>query len=423
MTPKNNTELHIKRCLRMIEERLQWGASDNWANYDFTKLSDEVHNRTQVRLSVTTLKRVWGRLKYDSAPTLTTLNALAQFAGSSDWRHFCREDNSIADAGIHQVATSEIPSIAGRPRSYWPLLAVPAVAIIALVILQAKERSGVDHDRFQFKADKMVTDGVPNSVVFHYDATAAETDSVFIVQTWDIRRKKVVDRTNHEHSAIYYYPGFFNTKLIVGTEIVKTHELWITSNGWLGLVEQEPVPLYFKRDEYVFADRVEVSEQLLSKYNLTLNPSPPKVRFFNQQNLGDIMNDNFAFETKVKAPFDEGAGACQLVQVLIQCKNDIIAIPLGAKGCVGQMELYFCGAHFPSTDANLSGFGRDLNEWTHLRVESVEKDVAIFVDGEKVYSFTFPNRPTGVVGVQYRFNGLGAVKDTWFESNGNVVPL
>src|SRR5690349_8914816 len=126
MTPKNNTEMHIGRCLRMIEERLQWGASDNWANYDFTKLSDEVHNRTQVRLSVTTLKRVWGRLKYDSAPTLTTLNALAQFAGYSDWRHFCREDNGSTDPETIPVETARAPIIERHPRRYWPLLAIPA---------------------------------------------------------------------------------------------------------------------------------------------------------------------------------------------------------------------------------------------------------------------------------------------------------
>src|SRR6218665_4129146 len=103
---KNREELHIDRCLGLIEEKLGWGKSENWVNYDFEKLSDAIHERTTVRLSVTTLKRIWGKLKYDSAPTLTTLNTLAQFAGYSDWRNFRQEDHM---AEVEEVPVPEIP--------------------------------------------------------------------------------------------------------------------------------------------------------------------------------------------------------------------------------------------------------------------------------------------------------------------------
>jgi hypothetical protein len=123
----------------------------------------------------------------------------------------------------------------------------------------------------------------------------------------------------------------------------------------------------------------------------------------------------------LKNEFSEGSGACQFVQVLIQCKDDIIIIPLSAKTCIGKMNLYFCGKNVNSEEADLSKFGADLNQWTNLRVESVHKNVSIFVNGEKAYSLTFTNEPRGVVGVQYRFQGVGAVKDTWFKSKGDVI--
>jgi hypothetical protein len=425
MTTEKETLYHINRCLKRIEQHLGWGDSVNWTNYDFSKLSDEVHNRTQVRLSTTTLKRIWSRLKYDSAPTITTLNALAQFAGYSDWRHFCKEDVVTVESGSPQpaVASANVESVGTQKRRYWPVVAIPLVIGAAFVILQGKEKARVDPAQFEFQANKVISDGVPNSVVFTYDATAANTDSVFIVQTWDIRRKKLVSRDNHNHSAMYYYPGFFRTKLIVGTDIVKTHDLWITSGGWLGVMEQDPVPLYFNKEEIVFDDRVEVDAALLSKYNLTLHPQPPRLRIFNQRDMGDIMSDNFAFETNVKTEFSEGAGACQFVQILIQCKDDVVGIMVGAKPCVGEMELYFCGAHASAKDADMSGFGADLSEWTNVRVETVNKNATILVNGRKAYSLTFPHEATGVVGVQYRFNGVGAVKDTWFQTNDRIVKL
>ena len=80
--------LQIKHCLQTIEEKLQWGPCEQWTNYDFEKLSERIFDETKVSLSVTTLKRVWGRIKYPHDPSLTTLNVLALFIGFPDWRAF-----------------------------------------------------------------------------------------------------------------------------------------------------------------------------------------------------------------------------------------------------------------------------------------------------------------------------------------------
>jgi hypothetical protein len=281
----------------------------------------------------------------------------------------------------------------------------------------------VNPDLFAFSANKMVGEGVPNSVIFSYDASAAKSDSVYIVQTWDISRKTLVPRNRTEHSAIYYYPGFFNTKLIVDGTVVKTHDLQITSNGWLCLAEQDSSPVYFKKEQYIKEDRIEVDSHALKAFNLSLHPKPPKIRFFNQSDMGALMNDNFVFETTLKNDFHDGAGTCQNVQVLIQCKNDIIIIPLAAKACVGNLNLIAAGTGADSKHADLSKFGCDLTQWTTLKVETVNKHMIFYVNGVKAYELDFPNTPTGIVGVQYRFTGLGAVKDTRFAGAGKVYKL
>lgn len=419
---KIDTEIQVRKCLQLIESSLGWGPSESWGNYDFSKLSDEVHKRTQVRLSVTTLKRLWGKLKYENEPTLTTLNTLARFAGYEDWRNFCRHDTEPVPVAAPDVA--QLQQSRRRLSGYWFLSVIPlAVLVVYTFTLSKGKPHKPNPDDFEFRADKVKTEGVPNSVIFNYDATAAETDSIFIVQTWDIRRKKLLSKTNHVHTAMYYYPGYFNTRLIVDGETVKRHPLWITSDGWLGLIEHEPMPLYFRKEEYVFDDRVEVTEDLIRKYNYTLHPAPPKLRFFNQRDLGDIMSDNFIFETTLKTGFQDGTGACQFVQVLIQCKDDIIGVALSAKACIGELQLYFCGTGVSAEDADLSKFGTDLTQWATLRIETVNKHVAFFVNGEQAYSLDFPNEPKGIIGVQYRFDGMGAVKDTRFEWGGKVVKL
>lgn len=420
-------EAEVIRCLLLIETRLGWGPGEQWVNYDFEKLSDAIHEGTGVRLSVTTLKRIWGKLKYNSAPTLTTLNALAQFAGYSDWRTFKQNGDDVPEPVVvdaAQPAVASGPTVVTRSaRYYWLLLLIP-FGLLGYALIPTKKHVAsytIDSTRFSFRADKMITEGVPNSVVFHYNAQASPTDSVYIAQTWDITRKKLVSKNKKEHSTIYYYPGYFRAKLIIDTVVVKTHDLWITSGGWLCLAEDDVVPLYFRKEECIKPDRVEVSAEILKKYNLSLHPKAPRIRMFNQRDLGDLMSDNFVFETTIKSDFNQGTNVCQPVQVLIQCKDDIIIIPFSAKPCIGDLFLAFCGSFTTSKEADLSKFGADLTQWTKLRIETINRHATIYVNDQKAYSLTFPNEPTGIVGLQYRFNGVGAVKDTRFESNGRVI--
>jgi len=419
----NNEPYYLARVLDKIELLLERGASDNWTTYDFEKLSEAICERTQVRLSITTLKRIWGRLKYDSAPTLTTLNALAQFAGFVDWRHFKQTEDRFG----HKVETIPVPTGAearpGKKTRYWLVGFGGTLVLIAglyLFFLSARQKQPYDAGQFEFSANKMITEGVPNSVIFHYTARV-KPDSLFIVQTWDISRKQLVSGDKHEHSAIYYYPGFFKAKLIADDQVVKTHDLWITSNGWLCLLEEQPAPVYFKKEQCLQNGIVEVNEAMLAPHRRST--ASQRVRIFNQRDMGDLMSDNFIFETMLKNDFDDGTNACHKTQVLIQCKNDIIIIPLAAKPCVGDLSLYFCGAQAESKSADLSGFGCDLTQWTALRVEVVNRTASIYVNHKKAYTLTVPNKPTGIVGVQYRFNGAAAVKDTRFKAGEKVYEL
>jgi hypothetical protein len=415
---KNSDEYYISQCLGQIETAVDRGDSANWTTYDFEKLSDAIHERTHVRLSVTTLKRIWGKLKYESAPTLTTLNALVQFAGHADWRAF--KQNHDRSSGPEAIATAT-PSRRKLKRPIVGLIGVMTLAagVYFFFLSAGQKRTPYDPGQFEFSANKIMTEGVPNSVIFHYTARV-KPDSLFIVQTWDMSRKTLVSSDKHEHSAIYYYPGFFNAKLIADGQVMKTHDLWITSDGWLCLLEDKPVPVYFKKEQCQRNGFVEVDEAMLASYR---SPATSRVRFFNQRDLGTLMNDNFTFETMVKNESDDGTNACHYTQVLIQCKDDIIIIPLAAKSCVGDLHLYFCGTHAESKSADLSGFGCDLTQWTALRVETVNKTATIYINDVKAYTLTFPNNPTGIVGVQYRFNGAAAVKETRFTANGVVYEM
>jgi hypothetical protein len=452
---ENNLETdYIQRCLELAEVRFDRGASSEWNSYDFEKLSEAIQEATGIVLSVTTLKRLWGKLSYTNTPAITTLNTLAQYAGYPDWGVFKRKvsagGNPVIDtltvnheeafngpAGTpgrgavqdwSSAGTGETASAIPRTRKwpYWALgLLSSGIVFYVALLSNGRSKSSADPTAYQFSSNKTVFAGVPNSVIFKYDASAAGEDSVYISQSWDVRRKFAVPKDKREYSSIYYRPGYFRAKLIVGKQIVKEHDLMISSNGWLAFVDQDEtaMPVYFTKKEFQKEHTIEVDKTTLGAYNIPLQPTVPTLRFYNVQDMGDLRTDNFSFETAVKSNFNQGSAACQRIKILILCKNDVFVIPLCAKGCVGDLALYAGGKALNSKDTDLSKFGQDLSRWVQLKVEAKDRHIRIQVDGQDACAFPAEYQPSDIVGVQYVFEGPGGVKDTRFVKDGKAITL
>src|SRR6516162_10224767 len=83
-----NDESLIQQVIKLYEEKTGWGDSAKWGNQDFLQLSEMIREKTGVTISHVTLKRIWGKVKYESLPNTHTLNTLVQFLGYDNWRDF-----------------------------------------------------------------------------------------------------------------------------------------------------------------------------------------------------------------------------------------------------------------------------------------------------------------------------------------------
>jgi hypothetical protein len=407
-----------ENCKQLIEEKLGWGGSGLWTNQDFDLLSEKIYEVTGVALSQTTLKRIWGKVKYDSAPTVTTLNTLAKFIGFENWRDFRQKQTTHAKTEVADEPVKELKTVEAIEKSRKSFL-FPALAIglTFMSILSwnfftsktiAKKEKG-PAVAYQFSSKKMVLRGVPNSVVFEYDASASTADSVFIQQSWDNRLRTRVTKDQHLHTSIYYYPGFFQAKLLAGKKIVKEHDIFIQTDGWLPLIEQDPVPVYFKKEEAVVNGKLTLSLAKIKSQNVHLEPSVPYVYYANVREFGDLKSDNFIFETSVRNDFREGSGVCQKSEIRILTEGSMVSIPLSAKGCISENNLFCLGHYIKGNENDLSGFGVDFNHFVKLRLEIMGGKARFFVDDKMVYQLDGMMSGSKIKGIIFRFQGTGSV--------------
>jgi hypothetical protein len=399
----NTDEILLDKCRKLIEAKLGWEEGARWSTHDFETLGSRIQETTGVSLSIATLKRIWGKIRYDSKPTPTTLNTLAQYVGYEDWRDFRKGQHLNGNGHAKQFAVPPAPII--RKFGWW--IAVPLV--VAGIALGAwpllDNNTGYSPSQFSFSSRKVVDQGVPNSVIFDYDASVASTtDSIFIQQSWDKRLTTRVAADEKQHTSIYYYPGFFEAKLVVNGTTMLEHDLLITTAGWLASIEQPRVPVYLGDAEARIDGALRLTEEIVASNNIPLQPEPPIIGFHYFDKFA-AASDDFVFETRVRNDYGKGGGACRLVEVRIQFEGPAVLIPLSAPGCVS--ELFFSGLDGKKHD--LSVFGRNLEEWVNVKCVIKNNKGEVFIDGSPAKKFIIPGTTIGFVGTSLRFQGPGSV--------------
>jgi hypothetical protein len=411
-------DIALAKAKTQIEELLGWGDSERWHTQDYETLSSRIHEKTGVQLSVATLKRLWGKIRYDSKPTPATLNTLAQFLGFENWRSL----RFTQEAARKKVSYEAVPNTRSTLRN----TAITA-GIILFVVLAGRfvydavftdDATQVDATLFSFTSKKVVDAGVPNTVVFDYDATAASSgDSIFIQQSWDNKLSRQVRRDQKQHTSIYYYPGFFEARLRINQQVVKEHNLLINTEGWLPLVEQKGTPIYFKTEDVMQNGVMQLPLEKISATNIPLQPVAPWTAYYNVRDFGGLMSDDVVFETRLKNDYSLGSNACQYVEIRVQFEGPAILIPLSAKGCVSNIS--FGGSD--GTQRDFSSFGCDFSSWVDVKCIVNGEIGEIFVNDKSAAKFKVAGKTAKMVEIGYRFQGTGSIDHIKLSNNAGKL--
>ncbi len=412
----NNREfIYIEKCLQSIEEKLNWGPSEYWKQRDFEALSDLIYAKTKTQLSLSTLKRVWQK-SFKQLPQSGTLNALVQFLDYHNWQDF-KSKNILLENKLTESKRVRFKKNSKKKRNSFILIIALAGFIIAFIWLSQNTRStkteneNFDPDQIEF-VPKSISDNIPNTVIFNYKLGDISTDSLFIQQSWDKRRRRKISIDDSVHTSIYYYPGYFNTKLLIGDSIVKEHPLHITTNDWQALATEtgmDEIPSYIPDDVTRSEGALYVSPETLKEYNVDLKEISHWVHFFNSRKFGELDCNNFILETAVKNSMEDGALTCQEAYIQVHFEKGFSMFPLAIPGCISNLRLAYNDYRESGKRNDLSMFGCDMDEWQKLKIVANNGKVDVYLNDQPVKSFTFRHNSGKITYLQYRFKGCGKV--------------
>ncbi len=419
MEKPHNDNFHLNLYRNLIEEQLGWGSSDSWENQDFLALSEKILETTGVQLSGSTLKRIWGKVKYQSTPNTSTLNTLA---------HFLKYENWLSFKAAHPIENNDqVEDFPGKTQSRKTILLkalafggiiLVAVSIISFIYRGNSPKLSTDDLEKTIFSSYPVTSGIPNTVVFKYDVSHFNGSDFMIQQYWDIAKRFNIDKSLHEATSIYYYPGFWRAKLLVDGQVIKQHDLHIKSEGWMATIEHEPEPRYLLEGEFLKDKKLTISDKVAAEINA--NPEAPEwLSYHNVRKFGGLDGDNFIYETMVKNSYEKGDGVCKHTQLLLLGSKSAVVIPLAALGCSSEFGLMFSNFYESGKTRDLSAFGVDFSKWQKVRLEVENKQVKIYKNDQLIQELVYEESIGEIAGLRFKFRGTGDVKyvKLWNQNN------
>lgn len=396
---------NIKICRQYIESKLGWGQSDSWQNQDFENLSEKIFQETGQVLSISTLKRIWGKVKYDGRPNIATLDVLAQFAGFENWRAF--DGAQPASETVLFPEEKRQGSMLNRPRLWQYLVMLFCLATIcAFWYKQSGKKLWFSNIEFN---SRPLTTGLPNTVVFAYNARQTNADSVFIQQSWDKRKRQKVDQYDTVFTSTYYIPGYYKAKLVLNDSVVKEHDVLIETNGWMGLLDTRPFPIYLKKEDVARGDEWGFSQAQLDTIALSSHEPVLFVLANVSKDFQKIDSAHFVLNLQLQNTYNQpGKDVCQKTFVSVLGSNGFINIPLCKTGCVGEVSLMLGDKVVSGKTNNLEALGVDFTQKVNLRCELVQDNLCIYTNDK--LAFTAANPAIGQLqGCRIAFTGTGVM--------------
>ena len=406
---ENNQDVFIARLRAEVEKALQWGPVESWHSKMFEELSEKIFDATQTMLSVATLKRFFGVVRHQGLPSTTTLDALSGFVGAENWRSFKTQLPRQKKLRLKPIAKSMYVT-------FGFLLAV----VVIMLIGNRRPPLEINASEFTFSS-KVLSRDFPNSVVFDFSLPAnLEPDSIHIQQYWDPTKTVSINRTQTQATGIYYYPGYFRAKLMVEGLEAKSHDLFLKSNGWLGLVEYDPVPGYFQPIQKEGSLTLPAS----TYQEVAAREKPIITSLHWIDDLGQVSGDDFFFQAKLQNTFDERWAVCQSMAIFFIGTTGAMIIPFSKIGCTSNSNLMLNDVYLSGKEHDLSALSADFSVATDLALDVKDQEVHIHIDGKEVFQSAYEQSMGRLVGVRFKFQGVGQVHSLQLkDEQGRTIPM
>ncbi len=404
-----NEIFFIKKSIKLIEKKTQWGDYHSWSNYHFNKLCVDIQAKTNDKISVSTLKRYFGKKKTPGKnynPQIFTKDTIARFLDYNNWEDF-KTKNQIPEDTDENNRTSAIDNDSSNKKMY-------RISGISFILILSGFFTG--YLLWRNKKTEVVfyshqpTGLVPYTAKFHYDISGVK-DTVYI-DFGNNNTPIVLPKNNHVVTDYYKAAGRPVVKIYTKEKLLDSAVIHNISKKWqCGFSKNDSIVTYrpFENQQILLQNkRLFVPRDSAEKLTGELQDYFIEYRF---TDTFDVVVDNMNFETVVKNCPRDGGRRCYDIEIILLGQYSKLQVRFLEPGCYRYVRLQFGEKHYFGRFTDLSQFSRDVTQWRKISIQVKQQQAKVFFEGEEIFNQDY-NRAVGELkGIIYRFYGTGSVKN------------
>lgn len=404
---------HLALCCRSVGEKFGKADITLWTNGDYLKLSSVLFYKTNVRISPSTLKRIFGKLKTTERyyPQKATRDALANYAGFKDWQSFIeKHPKPQQNETIQRPVNKKI----GRKKNSL-LIVLIMLAILSITIwrfLKKENRAPVNLEDIKLVCKNPIG-GNPHSAEFTIELPKKfKGDSANFSVNFDDGKMEKRELGGTLFTYYFEIPGRYYPVLKYNGVPIDTAIVYLKTDGWTAtaVMEHDTTRVYPVNNHHLFKNgNLKVNGKELFQAGVDTDKTF-FVHFVNTKPL-NISGDNFELTADViTSPLRPGV-RCSQIYIEVYGEKSKDEVLLIKPGCVSWAFLSFSEIIKDGKKSDLSSLGVDLSQGGVVKLRVVDKKVSLQVNNIVLYKTTYNFSLEKIYGVKIAFAGIGSINN------------
>lgn len=408
---------HIRLCGELIAQKMSAIDISAWSNAYYHSLGAKIWKESRVRLSVNTLKRVFGKIKTEQyyVPQKATLNALAIFLGYENWEVFKTANQLPGYIELNGEKKLAADVSKGKKDfgpfsqtiSYFMYVAL-AIVVIAAVSSYLNNGSAYKEVRMSCKNPKGSNS---HSAAFKLICPPSFRDTTSFVLDFDDGEQEKMSCMQQEVNHYYQTPGWYMVHLKYKNEVVDSTVVVVQSDGWFAYVNKNR-PLAERYRLHKFDGRIESLNSLTNSDINKAGIDTVQQFFVNFVNIKDtdISGDGFELVADVRSSDYLKRGHCASINFNIFGNLGAHCAGVANPECTTQANATFSEQVKTGIRNDLRAFGYNLVNGGIFKLNIKNKVVRVFLDNKLIYTVAYQKSIGKIKGVEVRFSGLGEIR-------------
>lgn len=414
--------LFLKKCLDLIENKIDRGSREEWTNGDFKKLADKIEESSDIRISSHTLKRLYGKVSYKGShnPQDATKDALAIFLGYGSWDEFTSNNK---EEKHYKIPSIQKPAIK-KNQIWWLVAGIIIIGVLSVVFTLGSGK--VHMEDVVFNVENPVGNS-PHTVKVNYDFSKISSKNIFIdfdhfsngenYLIYQIRKDK------GSISQCFHFPGYYDIKLFIDEELEATYPVLIKSDGWFSYaIDARPViddvprltkSVWYKRyyklkfdniinDDVVNDGFLHVPQSALDKIEgLTANYKVHHI-YLNPINAS---LDNCIFELRFRnEKFGEGIN-CDETSIEVIGREGSVQFQIVEPGCYNYAYFRVGKNSIFGQSNDMSNFQVEYKDFITIKMKVANNHIQLFKNDEIFHEADYDGKLSDVLGFHIMSKG------------------